>query len=142
MCQRVGADSGGDREGAEVVGAPAPSANRGAMKSASDRLAVGDLLLLAEQVEAREFACAIAIAVPHDVVVLARRRPEAVHARRGQQLPADDAIEQHLRAVVEIARRLAGLRMLKDSGIAALELPAAKKNVQSIYRHQVLKQGK
>ena len=95
------------------------------MKSASDRFgfAVGDRFLLPQHVESHELAGVLAIAVDHDVVAFARGGPEAVDAGRRQQLLADDAIEQRLRAVVQLARRRAVLRVVEDRRKAPLELP-------------------
>ena len=62
------------------------------------------------------------VAVEHDVVAVAVRRPEAVDAAGAQQLAADDAVEQRLRRARTgraRRRRAAGDRGLPGSGLSA-----------------------
>src|SRR5205823_14344592 len=54
-----------------------------------------------------------------DIVTVGRRRPEAVDAARGDELPVDDLVEQLLRVVPELTRG----RLLEDRRELPLQLP-------------------
>src|SRR6185369_10025143 len=85
--------------------------------------ALGLRLLLAQHREARDLTLAHVVLVEDDVLAVARGRPVAVDAASADELLGDDAIEQALARLEEIARRLALLGVLEDLREAAGELP-------------------
>ena len=91
---------------------------RDVVREAAVRARVAVVGLLAQAREARPV-------LEHDVVAVGVRGPEAVDAARGEQLVADDLVEQLLRVVVELAR--GGL--LEDRGELALQLPRVEEEL-------------
>src|SRR5207248_7372216 len=105
----VEAVPGGDRECTEMVAGRGDEVGEAAVRS---RVAVRGLL--AEEAEAR-----LVVIMDNDIVAVGRRRPEAVDASRGKELPVDDLVEQLLGVVPQLARG----RLLEDRGELALQLP-------------------
>ena len=67
-----------------------------------------------------------ALAVEDDVVAVGVCGPEAVDAARAEQAVLDDLVEQLVRAVEQVARRLALLGIVEDRRIATAELPGVE----------------
>src|SRR5581483_709991 len=115
----VEAETGGDRERADVV---APGAGRSDVvreAAIGARVAVGGLLP-----EEREAGAAVVI-VDNDIVAVGRRRPEAVDTPRRDQPVADDLVEERLRVVEELARGGLG----EERRVAALDLPGVEEEL-------------
>ena len=72
---------------------------------------------------ARDLAARVLVLEEDDVVAVARRAPEAVDAARDEELLVDDAAQELLRGLVEVARGGAVLGVIEDLREAAPELP-------------------
>ena len=136
--QIVDAEACGHRERAKIVGHAVRAARRDEVGQRQVRLTARHRLLLSQQVESRQLARSIAIAIDDDVVLLACRRPESVDAARRQQLLLDDPIEERLRVAVELARRGAVLRVIENRREASLQLPRREEERPVDERHQRL----
>ena len=126
-------------ERAEVVGDG--RSPRGAMKSASDRFGLPSaiasccrsMLNRASSPRARDRRCRRRCR--------RRRSPRARSRRRRARVSSllvDDALEQRLRVLVQLARRRAVLRMVEDRREASLQLPRREEERPVDVRHELL----
>ena len=116
----VAAETGGDRERADVV------TTRGdVVGEAAVGPGVAVIRLLPQETEADLVAMDSVVILDNDIVAVGRRGPEAVDAPRGEQPVADNLVEQLLRVVVQLARS----RLLEDRRVAPLELPRVEEEL-------------
>jgi hypothetical protein len=111
------------------------SARQHEVRQAGARALPVGLLLLAQHREAQRAragraaggraAASVALfgEFQHDVVTLGRRAPVAVDAARAEQPLVENALQQRLRVLEQVARGLALSRVVEDLRVDALQLP-------------------
>src|SRR2546428_523406 len=86
---------------------------------------------------AQEAEAGLVVILDNDIVAVGRRRPEAVDAARGDELPVDDLVEQLLRVVPELACG----RLLEDRRKLPLQLPGVEEELPVDVLPQRLERG-
>ncbi len=122
---RLDADSSRDREGPQVIGRH--SRRRHEIGQRPVTLAGGQVLLLAQEVQAREFTRTRGIGVNRHIIVLHGVGREQADDTARPQPTLTDRAAQHAPCVgVEACRLLAVLRIGQDVGKAAAQFPGLK----------------
>ena len=134
--ERIHADAGRHCERADVI-RHERSHGRDEIGQRSIRFTVRDRLLLAQHVEPRQLVLPGVVLVHHDVVAVRVGRPETVDRARLKPALFDDALEQLLRVLEELARRRAVCRVIENRGESAFEFPRGEEERPVDERHQL-----
>ena len=122
---RLFADAGGHREGADVVGKPA-RARRDEIGERHIGAAFAARELLAQRVQRGDRLAARFVVENQNVVALAVRRPQSDHRIGAEPALGDDLAQHRLRIGEQAARRFADHLVVEDRGIFAVELPGGE----------------